>query len=591
MVPTEQPQSGRRSWLLPAVPVLVVLIGALLRLLLVGTGWPRTDADEATMGLMALHIAQGRHFPSLFYGQAYMGTLEAYLAAPWFVAFGPSLFGLRAAVILLNVAFVVSMYLFARLVYGNRIALWTVLLLALALIPVRVVKAVGYAEILLFGSLVFLLAAWLASSGLPSRRAVDKKRRLVRLAGFGGWGLAAGLGLWSNLLVAPYVAASGVLLAAFCWREVRSAGWCVVLGVLVGAAPLLVFNLSAAPQQRSWATLRGLQQSGGAGAVATGAPLAQRATGTVLVSIPYITGATAVCPQHVREWPVSGESSPYAKRCIAVAGVWTGIVLTLLTVAVGLAGGRLFAHWARARSGRSPPADDHHTVIRDSTTIALLAATLTTLALFVASPAPALVPREGSRYLLGLWIALPAVLWPLWIRRPARQASRPSGTRLLRLIMAAALAMPVVVGTVATVWELPVVRAADHQRRTLIGQLLSVGADRVYSDYWSCAPLIFSSRERIICSVLDERLRPGFDRYLPYRDLVAAERHPTYLFPETAPQSTLIDRLAQRCGWQRERLQGYMVVRPGRVGQRVPPVESPSVGGRAETTLACDTWD
>src|SRR5216117_2156219 len=111
------------------------------------------------MGLMALHIAQGRKFPSFFYGQAYMGTLEAYLAAPWFVAVGPSLFGLRAAVILLNVAFLASMYRFARLVYGKRIALWTVLLLALASAPVRVVKAVGgYAETLLFGSLVFLLA-------------------------------------------------------------------------------------------------------------------------------------------------------------------------------------------------------------------------------------------------------------------------------------------------------------------------------------------------------------------------------------------------------------------------------------------------
>jgi hypothetical protein len=135
------------------------------------------------------------------------------------------------------------------------------------------------------------------------------------------------------------------------------------------------------------------------------------------------------------------------------------------------------------------------------------------------------------------------------------------------------------VGTVATAGEIPVARAADHERRTLMGQLVAVGADRVYSDYWSCAPLVFCSRERIIWSVLDERLRPGFDRYLPYRDLVAAARHPTYLFLQTAPQSTLIGRLAQGCGWQRGHLQGYTVVRPDLVDQRLDPSGPPQCAG------------
>ena len=49
------------------------------------------------MGLAALHIARGEDFPVFFYGQEYMGTLEAYLAAPLVALFGPSVLGAAAA--------------------------------------------------------------------------------------------------------------------------------------------------------------------------------------------------------------------------------------------------------------------------------------------------------------------------------------------------------------------------------------------------------------------------------------------------------------------------------------------------------------
>ena len=70
--------------------------------------------------------------------------------------------------------------------------------------------------------------------------------------------------------------------------------------------------------------------------------------------------------------------------------------------------------------------------------------------------------------------------------------------------------------------------------------LLQIGATRIYSEYWTCNRLTFHSQEKIICSALDERLKPGFDRYLPYRSIVQAAPHPAYAFPLTSKQAEVL---------------------------------------------------
>jgi hypothetical protein len=50
--------------------------------------WDSPNGDEAIAGLMAKHIAEGKNFPVFFYGQAYLGALEAYLTAPFYFIFG-----------------------------------------------------------------------------------------------------------------------------------------------------------------------------------------------------------------------------------------------------------------------------------------------------------------------------------------------------------------------------------------------------------------------------------------------------------------------------------------------------------------------
>src|SRR5438270_1745748 len=63
------------------------------------------DGDEAMVGIQAEHILRGEH-PIYYYGQAYMGSLEAYLMAILFVIAGPSAWMLRAEPILLSLVVV-----------------------------------------------------------------------------------------------------------------------------------------------------------------------------------------------------------------------------------------------------------------------------------------------------------------------------------------------------------------------------------------------------------------------------------------------------------------------------------------------------
>src|SRR6266571_4996355 len=62
----------------------LILFGSAIRLILISQNWPITNSDEATIGLMAMHIlAKGEH-PIFSYGQNYIGSTEAFTAAVFF---------------------------------------------------------------------------------------------------------------------------------------------------------------------------------------------------------------------------------------------------------------------------------------------------------------------------------------------------------------------------------------------------------------------------------------------------------------------------------------------------------------------------
>ncbi len=68
--------------------VAIITFATLLRVLVTALGWPRTNSDEDTIGIMGLHIAYHGDHPIFFYGQNYMGATEAYIGAGLFHIFG-----------------------------------------------------------------------------------------------------------------------------------------------------------------------------------------------------------------------------------------------------------------------------------------------------------------------------------------------------------------------------------------------------------------------------------------------------------------------------------------------------------------------
>ncbi len=168
-----QLRSRRLAWdRYDLIALALILLMVAVRLSLSILGFPGTDSEEGTMGLMALHIAQGKDWPIFYYGQNYMGAGEAYVGALMFHLFGVSLLSLRLGMVLFLVVFMVGIYRLASLLYGKKVALVSLFLLSIGarFVITPEMRAVGGAvETLVFGTLSLLLASWLAITSLGLR--------------------------------------------------------------------------------------------------------------------------------------------------------------------------------------------------------------------------------------------------------------------------------------------------------------------------------------------------------------------------------------------------------------------------------------
>jgi len=192
------------------------------------------DADEAVVGLMAKHVAEGRELPVWYYGQPYMGALEAYCAAPLVALLGPRPVALKLTALAFALAFVGLAHALARRVLGRSAAVLTALYLAappLVLAVWSLKLRGGYTSLLALGQLILLLAHRVGTGGATPR------------ASF-GLGLAAGVASWLNLLAFPFVGAAGLYLLSrrAVLTERRALGACA-LGFALGSAPFWVDNL------------------------------------------------------------------------------------------------------------------------------------------------------------------------------------------------------------------------------------------------------------------------------------------------------------------------------------------------------------
>jgi len=560
VVSVAMPRGGRRVRSLDRpgqVALGLGVLGVAYRLVLILLTVPGSNSDEATFGLAAMHIAAGREFPIFLYGQHYMGTVESYLAAPLFALFTPSWPLLRLPLLALHAVFVYLSYRLTRRLYSPWLATATVGLLALGserVVRDQITTVGGRPEIkpAVLGLLLIALAL-----GQHSTR--------HRWWGFALFGLLAGLCVWDDWLVLPYLIAAVGLLLAGTWRDLLGrAGPLVVGGFLVGVTPLIVDNLTAPAGQDSVSVLR--QVSDGAAVVTTAT---DRLYGAVLVGIPLATG---LCPPD---------------GCAPEQMWWGGLYPALVLAAVALAvRGMLRPDPTAAGSpSRTPEATrprgatgtpeatrpptaapvrpdgdaavgearDGPAVSRAAARLryvgqlALLVGGVLALAAYARSALAATAPLASARYLSILQISLPAVLWPLWlVARWAGRAAARTAARLGGLLAVAVLALLVALMLAATgqlIGQIGTIRTEERQARELADALRRAGLTRVYGEYWTCNRLVFNARERVVCAVLDDRLRPGQDRYRPYARQVREAGHPAFVLAAGGPAEASLQRL------------------------------------------------
>ncbi|MBO4207107.1 hypothetical protein [Micromonospora echinofusca] len=442
-------------------------------------GTPPHNSDEATMGLAALHIGQGRELPVYFYGQHYMGTVEAYLAAPLVAAFGPSVYALRAPTVLLYAAFLALMFVLVRRLFSPGLAVLTVGLLALGsdrVVKNQLIAGGGYPET---GPMV---------AGLLLLTYLLLVRPVRPWYAFTGWGLLLGLVAWNHWLPAPFLLGALIVLCTARILTARTAS-AALGGFLVGVLPLLVDNIRAGAADNSVAVFLSLNGAG------TDAALWDRIVGGAWLGLPLGMGLCA------------------PSRCAGWSLWWGPVVVVLLVVATVQS---IRSIRRRAGTAAAPGAARHR--LR----LVLAGAGLLSLLSYVRSPAAADTPVESARYLSILALSLPAALWPLWRVARTRAANvpvdAPAGRRPFRAAVPAmlpivALAATMLAATVSVVGRVPEYSALRDRQEHLLAALDDAGLTYVHGDYWTCNWITYLSGERTVCGVVDDRLGRGLNRY------------------------------------------------------------------------------
>ncbi len=171
--------------------------------------------DTATVGLMALNILDGER-PLFFYGQQYMGALEAYLAAALFRVFGFSMLSLSLSPILFSIGWIAGTYLLFTELLGRRAGLAAALVLAIPgwqTLWYNIASYGGYPGAFCFGT----WALWLCLR--TAQRDLSRKAEWIHILSIG---FLAGIALWTNYQSASYLLTGSFFLGAYLVRNRRS---------------------------------------------------------------------------------------------------------------------------------------------------------------------------------------------------------------------------------------------------------------------------------------------------------------------------------------------------------------------------------
>ncbi len=479
----------RREFLLPLAALLLLGLG--VRLAIIFSPLGELDGDEAVVGLMARHIAFLGERPVFYYGQPYLGSLEAFSSAPLFVLFDSSTLGLKLVPTAYSLGFLAFSAVVARRLFGIGPALVTAAYLALppSMWAVWSTKARGgYAELLFLGEA--LLLSTLALGETPSRR-------LAAL-----WGLLAGLAFWTHLLAVVYLlpaAAYLLLRRRAAWNKAELA--LAAGGSILGMLPLLFHNVVS-----GYPTVQALLQP-------PDLPLdpAAQFFRFFRVGIPVLAGLGQPTTSDVL-FDLDWLQRPAGQAWVV------GLLLVVLLAALALHVGSL-GDLARARSTAGP---------------ALL------LLVAIVVPPVVAVTRFGffvsePRYALPLYATVPLLAAVLWraMRHPV----------LAGAATAAVLALNAwsLLSTDIRLWRPhDALYSTAATRSDLVRFVTREDRHQLYTDYWIGYPVMFETRETVLAYVISG----GFNRYLPPADNVQRTPNPAWVFtPGSEAERMFLDQL------------------------------------------------
>jgi hypothetical protein len=594
-----------------SVVALILALAALGRIVLAAHGWPDFDSDESIVGLMTDDILRHGAHPVFFYGQNYMGALQAYLAVPFFLLLGSTPFALLVMATVETIVFFLILYLFTREVFSREVALVTLLLLAagpFSALGAELHVGAGEHDTLLLGALILLLVTLRlrGRGGLRAQLALDA-----------GAGLAIGVALWCDFLILPFALASALaLMLRAAWRLYASRErafrtYRIRLGAevgvamlffLIGLAPLLLANIAS-----GGATFREVFGTANSPSVQFSPPLPPGLAGvaqalylqiaaTLLVGLPHAMGIDVVCGS-CAIWPQPTDGIPAgAIMWVAAVSVTFTLFAILCWALAALPLARDVLRDVRRAQAARRKGTDVRTALKTPEgaydarwwgRAMLVLGALGTVAQYALTHVSYIYPVTAARYLIGLFLCAPLVAAPLVTRLQAgwrraatfSQESRqeqPQESRWPHVIaLGASVLLAILIALNVGGWQRAFAEASDpaafgqpdSQRHVaLIAYLQQQQITRFYTDYWTCYKVVFATDQQMSCAVFHNKsvFRSGTARLNDMNALVTATPHAPYVFDMTsAQQRERAQEFARAISRGDPRARGYSHIRVG----------------------------
>jgi glycerol uptake facilitator-like aquaporin len=193
------------------------------------------SSDAAVQGVMALHIAGGRHHPVFLYRWSYIGTLKAHLTALFSWVSGEPVLSFAFVAILTYAAFAATVFALARVVLPRGEAFIASLYIVVApsfLTAWGMHNEGNYVDVLAFGTAMLVLGSHML------REPEGRVRRAFWM------GILGGLAFWAHILATYYLLAAMLVLVACDWSCRRSLTRLTAFlgGFVLGDLPGILWN-------------------------------------------------------------------------------------------------------------------------------------------------------------------------------------------------------------------------------------------------------------------------------------------------------------------------------------------------------------